>query len=87
MVELLFFSDSDGRVGYLFNKEIRHVFERALFSPGEFAYEAPTSCPPTIPFNKDERGKFIATPMGLLWNELLRAPASVVEPLLQLTAK
>ena len=93
---LNFFTDQT-RVSALASPRIQEVLEAALFEPGAYAADEdparthrdgsgglaplPEKVPPE---KKEERRELLATPLGLLFNELVHAPAVILTALRQM---
>lgn len=80
---------ADDRLGCLFNAEIQHLLLRVLFEPLAYFDAAPHVAEgkvivEAVPIEPKKR-LLLGTPYGLLVNEILNAPAGVVEPLLELS--
>lgn len=75
---LAFFSDAQ-RIGALASPHIQAVLEAALFEPGPWQPEPPL--PTHVPPKASERASVLGTPLGLLFNELVHAPAFLLSSL------
>eukprot|EP00756_Hemistasia_phaeocysticola_P010308 Hpha_TRINITY_DN15008_c2_g11::TRINITY_DN15008_c2_g11_i2::g.123952::m.123952 len=79
---VLHFFASEDRAALLRAPVMQKLLDSVLFEPGRFQSAAFThKCPQMVPVEKDE---LLATPYGLLFNELQHSPDSVVEPLIAL---
>ena len=77
---LQFFADQQ-RLPALAHARMQEVLEAALFEPGAWQ-EEPRRVPPTcVPLSADERSRVLATPLGLLFNELTHSPSLLLDPL------
>ena len=70
---------ADSRIGCLFNEDMRDLLDAALFEAGRYAGDdaKPTTSVPQPP-------RTLGCDSGLLLNELLHAPSTVIQPLLSL---
>lgn len=70
---------ADSRIGCLFNEDMRDLLDAVLFEAGRYAGDdaKPTTSVPQPP-------RTLGCGSGLLLNELLHAPSTVVQPLLSL---
>jgi hypothetical protein len=75
---LSFFAQQD-RVGALANPKLQAVLDCALFEPGYWLPKDATQETMQIPFRN--RRKNLATPCGLLFNELQHSPAGLLKSL------
>eukprot|EP00760_Papus_ankaliazontas_P024689 PhM_4_TR2411/c0_g2_i1/m.74313 len=79
---VLRFLATEDRVSFLSSKEVRWMLDGVLFEPGRFLARDLTDVSPTeVP---TENAALIATPYGLLLNELQYSTDGVVEPLIRL---
>ena len=77
---LQFFADQQ-RLNALAHPRMQEVLEAALFEPGAWQ-EEPRRRPPThVPLAQSERATVLATPLGLLFNELVHSPTLLLDPL------
>ena len=77
---LQFFADQQ-RLGALSSPRIQDVLEAALFEPSTWQEDLHRPVPIEIPPIASERASVLATPLGLLFNELVHSPSLVLEPL------
>lgn len=81
---VLNFFVTEDRIGCLSNAAITSMLEGVLFEPGRFLpADLSGVAPQQVP---SEDVNLIATPYGLLFNELQCAPLGVVEPILKMVA-
>ena len=77
---LTFFADPQ-RIGALAHPKIQALLEAALFEPGAWQPTAVRPLPTHIPPRPAERAAVLGTPLGLLFNELVHAPATLLASL------
>ena len=77
---LTFFADPQ-RIGALAHPKIQALLEAALFEPGAWQPTAVRPLPTHIPPRPTERAAVLGTPLGLLFNELVHAPATLLASL------
>lgn len=78
---LNFFADQQ-RLDALGSTRMQEVLESAIFEPGAWQGTCDRRVPTEVPVLKaEERTVLLATPLGLLMNELLMAPTLVLKPL------
>jgi len=77
---LTFFADPQ-RIGALAHPKIQALLEAALFEPGAWQPAAVRPLPTHIPPRPTERAAVLGTPLGLLFNELVHAPATLLASL------
>ena len=77
---LHFFADQQ-RLNALSSSRMQEILEAALFEPGAWQEEEYRQPPTQLPPSADERSKLLATPLGLLFNELVHSPSLLLEPL------
>lgn len=76
---LAFFADPV-RIQALSQPRLQDLLEACLFEPGPWQ-EAPERPPPDVfPVPRERRAELLSTPLGLLFNELLHAPSSLLLP-------
>jgi len=72
---LAFFAD-EARLNALADKDLQNIVDSCLFEPGAWQAQAPTNPPDLIP---DISRATLATPCGLLVNELVHAPVELMQ--------
>jgi len=77
---LNFFADVQ-RISALASPRIQSLLEAALFEPGPWQPSATRPLPTHIPPRPSERAAQLGTPQGLLFNELVNAPGSLLTSL------
>ena len=83
---LSFFADPL-RIQALAQPRIQEVVEACLFEPGPWQAGGDRPLPETIPISREKRTEYLATPLGLLFNELVHAPAALLlSPILKMLA-
>ena len=75
-----FFADQQ-RLHALSSVRMQEVLEAALFEPGAWHGAAHRPPPTHVPPTPEERAIVLATPLGLLFNELVHAPTLLLDPL------
>ena len=75
-----FFADQQ-RLNALSSTRLQEVLEAALFEPGTWQEDDARPPPTHIPPRPEERARVLATPLGLLFNELAHSPMLLLEPL------
>ena len=81
---LQFFADQQ-RLNALGSTRMQEVLESSIFEPGAWQETPQRKVPTEVPARSpEERAQVLATPLGLLLNELLLSPQLVLDPLQRL---